>query len=698
MLKRILLSLLMLLLVTVAGFHVVGKGWWGGAWESAAVMAGPRPVVQPALVHADDTPQILFGDLHTHTNYSLDAYLFNTKLMKGGGVVTPADACDFARYCSALDFWSINDHAESLTPRVWADTLKSIRNCNANAGDPDNPDMVSFVGWEWSNGDKDDVPSHYGHKNVIFRAWEEGDTPTRPIASNKKSVWTAAPAAVVGMLGLVEDLDKVSDFAWYVQESTAIKTCPDGVPANELPRDCREVALTPRDLYRKLGEWGFDSLVIPHGLAWGTTNPLTGDFLSQLDQHEQRYQKLLENYSGHGNSELFEDFQRIGRDGNGVAYCPEATENFTPCCQQAGVIARSRCAEPGSGRCEQDVAAAISGFVEYGAPKGRKVFSDASLDDWAGCGQLRNTFLPASMYVPRLSTQYNLALGFDENGTPKRAKFGLIGSSDNHLARPGSSYKEGNRLLYTDHKDLGKEPLISYKKDKESDAFYYTGGLVAAHTTGRHRDAIWRALDNRNVYATSGDRMLVWFDLLNGPRGKVPMGSEVFMTRNPRFRVRALGAFEQQPGCHDYALAALGKERVESLCGGECYRPGDKRKPITRIEIVRIRPQVQPDENIAPLIENEWRVFTCPGDGGGCDVEFEDPDFATAKRPALYYARVIQAAELLTGGDPFGCEYDGEGNCIKRNYCIGANARPENNCLAEAEPRAWTSPVFVEYR
>ena len=57
------------------------------------------------------------------------------------------------------------------------------------------------------------------------------------------------------------------------------------------------------------------------------------------------------------------------------------------------------------------------------------------------------------------------------------------------------------------------------------------------------------------------------------------MGSEVLMNEKPRFRVKALGEFEQVPGCPDYAVSALGKDRLESLCGGECYRPaGEKRK------------------------------------------------------------------------------------------------------------------------
>ena len=132
-----------------------------------------------------------------------DAYLFNTGLMKNVGVMTPADACDFARYCSALDFWSINDHAEGLTPRVWRDTVDAIRQCNARAGEPANPDMVSFVGWEWSNGAKDDVPSHYGHKSVIFRTSESGMTPTRPIASRDAYPLSKVPAVLLGLLSLL---------------------------------------------------------------------------------------------------------------------------------------------------------------------------------------------------------------------------------------------------------------------------------------------------------------------------------------------------------------------------------------------------------------------------------------------------------------------------------------------------------------
>ena len=98
-----------------------------------------------------------------------------------------------------------------LTPWVWADTVQSIRDCNANAGASDAPDMVSFVGWEWSNSAKDDVPSHYGHKNVIFRTWEEAQTPTRPIASGPGYRFANIPAPLRGLLGFTDGIGNACD-------------------------------------------------------------------------------------------------------------------------------------------------------------------------------------------------------------------------------------------------------------------------------------------------------------------------------------------------------------------------------------------------------------------------------------------------------------------------------------------------------
>lgn len=696
-LKRTLKTLALCLFVVIFVLYGLGAGWNGEPLSPGNVTDGPRELVAAPAVEGQ---QVLFGDLHVHTNYSLDAAIFNSPLVKGVGVFTPADACDFARYCSALDFWSINDHAEGLSPRVWQKTLASIRQCNEKAGDPANPDMVSFAGWEWSNSNQGDPDQHFGHKNVVFRTWEPGQVPSRPISSQERYPLEQVPSVIKGVMSLMGGIEAMSGFNYASHESSNIPICPEDIPADQLPDDCREVALTPKALYRKLDEWGFDSLVVPHGLSWGTTNPALADFKNQLDQHEQRYQKLLEVYSGHGNSERYEDFTRVGVKDSGELFCPSPTEDFTPCCHAAGQLVRAECDKPNSVACDQKVDKAVNRFLEKGDGAGRRALSQFTVQQWQGCGQFNNAFQPAFDYVPRQSAQYNLALGFDETGKPKRARLGLIGSSDNHQARPGTGYKETDRIRYTDTKEIGEESIVGRFIDAapEKGGFYYTGGLVAVHAEGRNRDAIWQGLDRRNTYATSGERMLLWFDLLNGPEGKAVMGSEVNMSAMPRFRVRALGAFKQKPGCPSSTEQLLGRERMEFLCGSECYNPSDKRKAITRIEVVKIKPQASPDEVVESLVDNSWRVFDCPADGNGCVIEFEDSEFTSEGRDTLYYVRAIQQPQLLINGDPFACEYDEQGVCVKRNYCIGKNATPDNNCLAEAEPRAWSSPIFVDYR
>ena len=130
--------------------------------------------------------QILFGDLHVHTTFSTDAFLTSLPMLQGEGARPPADACDYARYCSALDFWSINDHAEGLTPAHWEETVESIRQCNAVAGDPKNPDVVAFLGWEWTQVGTT-PEDHYGHKNVVLRGTSDDEITARPIGSRSRS-------------------------------------------------------------------------------------------------------------------------------------------------------------------------------------------------------------------------------------------------------------------------------------------------------------------------------------------------------------------------------------------------------------------------------------------------------------------------------------------------------------------------------
>ena len=138
-----------------------------------------RPARPPAT---DAASSILFGDLHVHTTYSIDAFIYSLPLFGGEGVHPPADACDFARHCSQLDFFSLNDHAEALPPERWRESLESVRACNARAGDPGDPDLVAFAGWEWTQTGVT-PETHFGHRNVILRGDGDDEVPARPITA-----------------------------------------------------------------------------------------------------------------------------------------------------------------------------------------------------------------------------------------------------------------------------------------------------------------------------------------------------------------------------------------------------------------------------------------------------------------------------------------------------------------------------------
>ena len=678
--------------------------------------------------------QILFGDLHVHTTYSMDAFAWSLPIFHGEGVHPPAEACDYARYCSGLDFWASTEHAESLTPDHWRDIQQTVARCNAVAGDAANPDLVSFLGWEWTQMG-DTAAEHYGHKNVILKDFEPGKVPARPIGAGGEAGNAMRNSRISPLQNMVAPyLDFSSRESQIAQQQKMAKLrattiCASGVPVRELPVDCVEFAEHPDQLFAKLDDWGFPALVIPHGNTWGFYTPPGGSWDKQLTakQHKPERQKLIEVFSGHGNSEEYRDWREASYDAQGQLVCPPPSKNYLPSCWRAGEIIRSRCGTAPKAECEARVLAAQQNYLAAGRA-GRVTVPGVQGSDWLDAGQCRDCYLPAFNYRPANSVQYAMALSnfeeLDAKGQPLRFRFGFIASSDNHAAQPGTGYKELGRHANTEV--YGQEGLIrkqfmeaaepktdpahsvpyslknspfNFMQITESErlqSYFYTGGLVAVHAPGRSRDAIWNAMNAREVYATSGERMLLWFDLLGPDATTAPMGSEVRVGGNPRFKVRALGDFEQKPGCPAHSVSALTPEKVEQVCRGECYNPSDVRKPIAKIEVVRIRPQATPGEPMGKLIEDPWRSFQCSDDANGCQVEFEDPLFMAENREVIYYVRALGAPSPAVNGGLERCERDDKGECLKTNACYGDDRTAnQDDCLAAAAERAWSSPIFV---
>ncbi len=741
-----------LLLMLLLGFgYLVGEGVFGITQTAGTISRASRDHSEIKArqqrvstaweaVGAPGEKQILFGDLHVHTTFSFDAFSISLPMNQGEGSHPPADACDFARFCSGLDFWSINDHAESLTPQQWEETRNSVRQCNEVAGNPANPDMVTFLGWEWTQIGQTPA-DHYGHKNVILRDIAEDSVPTRPIASRKQLFpGDENPYGIVMRLGLIaagvggKGRQPYHDFARFLRNRASTPQCEKGPGVRELPEDCSEGAATPGQLFEKLDEWNYPYLVIPHGNTWGFYTPPLTSWDKQLREHADpdSHEFLIEVFSGHGNTEQYRSWRALKEDEDGGLSCPEPSSGYIPECWQAGEIIRTRCLASGQSavECERRADEARNHHVTLGGSIGYLTVPGSELEDWLDAGQCDDCYMPAYNYRPGGSVQYALALRDFDGKTPKRFRFGMIASSDVHTARPGTGYKEIHRRLMTDAAlGLLGPPAILRVAEPAADSippeevtdfgpyferfasFFGAGGLVAVHSEGRSREAIWQALTRKEVYGTSGDRILLSFDLVedgadgDGEEGRAenpirwPMGSDVARMEAPHFEVRALGAFEQKPGCPADSLAGLSPERLQHLCRGECYHPGERRKRIDRIEVIRIRPQIAPDEPVDELIDDPWQVHACPADSGGCRVSFSDSEFAAERRDTVYYVRAIEEASPTLNGGGLRCAQDEFGSCIAINPCrADERTAYEDDCLESVEERAWSSPIFVDYR
>lgn len=761
--KMLTLALLSITLLMVIIFYALAFGWLGkhdgpGVITDKAI---PQAIIKErmatqakaaTIINTKPTQQILFGDLHVHTTLSFDAFLGSLPMLQGEGSHPLADACDFARFCSAMDFWSINDHAEASTPRRWAETVSSIQQCNAVGGNGSNPDTVAFLGWEWTQvGATPDT--HFGHKNVIFRDIETEKVPKRPIHSGgiANSALRGLPLRNGPILFALDPNQRMLDFNLYLHELRKSTECPPGKSVWELSSDCREGAETPGELFSKLDDWGFESMVIPHGTTWGFYTPPGSEFNKQLigDNFDPDRQTLLEVFSGHGNSEEYRDFRATIMNDKQQPICPAPRDDYLPSCHRAGQIIEDRCLASGesSVECTKRAATARQDYVNAGTG-GHLTIRGEGPEDWLDSGQCKDCYIPAFNYRPGGAAQYIMAqTNFDDPENPRRFRFGFMASSDNHTARPGTGYKEfsrrgmtesvlgpatkiaelafrfddGKPIASSDNIDVGPNlmigredlnlikttskvrrldivPLMITERERQA-SFFTTGGLMAVHSNGRDRNSIWDSMQKKAVYGTSGDRILLWFNTKdNGINPSINMGGEVTMTTAPEFEVTAIGAFEQKPGCPDYTYSALTPERLENLCRGECYNPSDIRKLITRIEIIRILPQITPNEDLSGLIQDPWKTFDCTPDPDGCVVSFIDEEYPTLGRDAVYYVRAIEAPSLAVNADNLRCEYDAEGNCKKVNLCYGDRRGDMNDdCLAINEERAWSSPIFVDW-
>lgn len=265
-------------------------------------------------------------------------------------------------------------------------------------------------------------------------------------------------------------------------------------------------------------------------------------------------------------------------------------------------------------------------------------------------------------------------------------KLGIIGATDTHLGTSGMADEDqfvGHAAgLASSRLEIPKMP---------DDVLLNPGGLAGVWAEENSRDSLFEAMRRREVYGTSGPRMLVRFfggwsypdDLCKstdfvarGYAGGVPMGGDLpprpeGESRGPAFAVWAF----RDPGTEDFPATDL--QRIQII---KAWVEDGK----AREHVFEVAGKADNGATVDPS--------TCVRSGEGFDrlcTVWRDPQF-DPKQHALYYARVVENPS---------CRWNAY-VCNREKVDCSAGVLSELTwCCDPAVPktiqeRAWTSPIW----
>jgi hypothetical protein len=611
------------------------------------VDAGPADEVDAGRYTEDRAPcaahdphrTVFWGDLHVHTAFSFDAYIFGTRNR-------PGDAYRFARgeavavgaemlqLRSPLDFAAVTDHSEFIGEVVrctaepdraghdtslcaayresdqirfveWGFQLTQTRPAYLpGLCDEDDVDCLAarrsawtrmqeaaeahydrssacsfttFLGYEWTNN----VGGRSEHRNVIFR---NGDVPAQPTsyfeAQRPAALWSA------------------------------------------LERDCTAAG------------GACDVLTIPHNsnLSNGGLFAPTWDADADLDEQRRqaaaraRWEPIVEMFQHKGSSECANGLSGVFGEPDEYCDVEQIRDVSDDCGDGLGALG-------------------IAG---------------------AGCLSRRDFVRNALV----------LGLGEEARLGVNPLAFGLMASTDTHNGIPGAAEEAG----YLGH--MGQEyPTAARLQPLSVTPIGFInnpGGLIGVWSEENSRDALFEAMRRREVFGTSGPRIVprvfagpdVPADLCDagdfverGDAAGVPMGGVVGAARAPVIAASVLNAPDAEA-----PLQVL--QVVKGWIDGE----GDPRYRVFDIAGDR--------ENGADV-----DLADCSVRGAGAAslcATWTDPTFEPG-RPAVYYVRAVQ--------NPV-CRWS-----WRQCMTLPEPERPET-CTDPEQPRtihemAWTSPIWV---
>jgi len=635
-------------------------------WQPPPAAAAKRaPAPREACSHYVDDRQPLFGDLHLHTAYSMDANALGTKTL-------PNDAYAFAKgdpitlyggtpdaepvtisIDRPLDFAAVTDHAEWMAEVALCTTPGSSSydstGCAIYRGEDDSL-LAKLLGAEGFRARLGGFITFGGRRSDVCG---ESDNLCR---QQLHTTWQSIQAAAEAWYDRSADCSFTTFHAWeYSRSPQSTKVHRNVILRNEivpeLPISSLETPLE-MDFRRQLLEQcndsgsGCDAIAIPHNPNLSNGQLFRAEYAGLPEAEQQhhaairaRLEPVVEMMQIKGESECRAGmFQVVGTADELCGF--EKIRDF-------GQPELSDCGET----------------TGKGAQAGR------------GCTS-RNDYV-----------RYALIDGIRERERlgVNPYQFGFIGSTDSHTAAPGavSEYQRPYKYGATPSQALtvaGKPRAV---------AFQNPGGLAGVWAEANNRDSIFAALKRRETFATSGPRIAPRFfggwdlpeaicsetDLASkGYENGVPMGSLLpeapRQTAKPRFVVSAAADM------------------------GTSDAPGH---PLQRLQIIKgwvdaegqfqqLVVDVAGDANNGAYVDTN----SCRAHGQGfstlCGV-WEDSEF-DMNQDAVYYARAIENPS---------CRWS-------TRMCLGFETENQPDACQNPrlpktiQERAWTAPIWFESR
>jgi hypothetical protein len=729
--------------------------------ERAAAKGGSQvPPTSPERPAANPLRNPYFGDLHVHTARSLDAGL-------QGVVTTPADAYQYAKgedhqltgdrtvkIGRPLDFAAVTDHAEyfgNFSLCYDQETLQASGQPNPiyPLGEPYDPISCDYLRAEQGTPEA----------NIVFAltfalSWLPEEGVILPSAGNAGYCFDDDLQAALGLdQGTNDDDDRGDDACWYESTNFWNEAQEAANAANEpgfftafKAYEWTGGALSA-NLHRNVIFGGDTVPERPYSyfeaprreLLWAALNG--EECLPEQDDPEKCQVLIIPHNSNLSQGRMFETVMP-GPGRNDVPIDTDYATNLGDYERLVEIIQHK-----GQSEC-----VTADGVLE-GRLDPPELINRVSNDElcnfeivnWATlAGELFDGTQKPQDFV-RDALKVGMTLLEDETVGVNPFKYGIIGSTDTHQSAPGMVNEAthpghgGGGALFEDGDGCDPDDPATCEPAQPSDEpkglldtpEYGPGGLAVIWAEENTREAIFAALQRKEVYGTSGTRPVVRFfggfdlpeGLCNDPDAiqkaydnGVPMGGDLGSGNgNPRFLLAAL----------------MDQGDTNATTEGGEVRSGT---PLQRVQIIKgwidsdgamqeKVVHVAGDEDDPSLSDQDVDLETCAplqpdaGSPSLCEV-WEDDEF-DAEQNAFYYGRVLEepvcrwhtyqcnakqvtpqvCEQIEAGNTPEG--FEGFEKCCQYQY-------PPDNALAGLESqktvelpktiqeRAWTTPIWYE--